>query len=370
MKKKTIYFLSLCATLAISALPALAQNDCTPENKSAWYKDFIANYKGDQAKAYEPAKKYLACPADATDTDDASRTAYLQKWVTAYEKISVVNEKAKRKGQLNEAITKKDYAKALDLGRQILADEPDYLEGYINLSFAAYAAAAEGNKSFANDGANYAKKAIDIIESGKAPADWKANKEEALAKLNYWLASLKLESAPAETIPYWIKAASSETFKKDVQAYYSLGVAYEAPAQKQITDYNNTYNGKPESNESKLALENANQMIDRAIDAFARAVALAGSDAKYAAVKGDAMERLTSWYKIRHEKTDGLNELIAGILSKPLPPEPKPITTLPTPSATTPTSGASNTAAGGTTPATAGGAKTGTGTKPPGKPKL
>src|SRR5215468_5594143 len=237
--KKTIHLLSICATLVLLGTTAFAQADCTPENRSAWYKDFIANYKGDQAKAYDVAKKYLACPGDANDADDASRTAYLQKFVTAYEKLSLVNEKQKRKAQMNDFIAKKDYPKALELGKQILADEPDYLEGYINLSYAAYAASLPpmNNKSFAADGANYGKKAIELIESGKTPADWKpANKAEALAKLNYWVGSQRLEAAPAETIPNWIKAASSETFKKDPLAYYNLGVAYEGPAQKQITD--------------------------------------------------------------------------------------------------------------------------------------
>ena len=67
--KKTFGILFLGAMLAVLALPvyadnlqqpATAQGDCTPDNKAAWYKDFIANYKGDQAKAYDLAKKFLA----------------------------------------------------------------------------------------------------------------------------------------------------------------------------------------------------------------------------------------------------------------------------------------------------------------------
>src|SRR5207253_3540761 len=98
--------------------------------------------------------------------------------------------------------------------------------------------------------------------------------------------------------------------------------------------------------ESKLALENINQVLDRVIDAYARAVALAGSDVKYKDLKADAMGRLTDWYKFRHNKSDtGLNEMIASVLSKPLPPEPTPLTSLPTEPAAT--------ATGTTTPSTA-----------------
>jgi tetratricopeptide (TPR) repeat protein len=348
--KKTIQLLSICAVVAVLALPAFAhdhalptdkavQDQCSVENKTALYNDFLATYKTDnQAKAYDDAKKYLGCPADANDPDDAKRVAFLQKFVTAYEQLQVTGEKTKRKAQLTDLVyVKKDYPKAFELGRQILADEPDYFQAFVDLGYAGYAAFMAGNKSFANDGATYGKKAIEIIESGKTPADWKpaTSKEDVLAKLNYWIATLKQDSAPSEAIAYWIKAASSDNFKKDVQTYYKLGLAYEIPARKLLADYNNTFNGKPETPESKLALENVNQMIDRTIDALARAVALSGSDEKYKELKADAMGRLTDFYKLRHPSTAGLDELIAGILSKPLPPEPKPITSLPT----TPTTG-------------------------------
>ena len=82
----------------------------------------------------------------------------------------------------------------------------------------------------------------------------------------------------------------------------------------------------------------SHETLDRVIDAYARAVALAGSDPKYKDLKADAMGRLTDWYKFRHNKSDtGLNDMIASILSKPLPPEPTPLTSLPP--ASTPGSG-------------------------------
>src|SRR2546425_6072691 len=240
--KKTIKLLSICAALAVLALPAFAhhsalgtdnpaQDQCSVENKTAWYNDFLATYKTDnQAKAYDDAKKYLACPPDGNDPEDAKRVAFLQKFVTAYEQVRAGDEKKKRKGQLTDLVyNKKDYAKAFELGRQIFVDEPDYLEGYINLGYAGYAASLPpaSNKSFANDAATYAKKAIEMIESGKAPADWKpaTTKDDVLAKLNYWIAALNQDSAPSDAIPYWIKAASSDNFKKDVQTYYKLGLA-------------------------------------------------------------------------------------------------------------------------------------------------
>jgi hypothetical protein len=52
-------------------------------------------------------------------------------------------------------------------------------------------------------------------------------------------------------------------------------------------------------------------------------VALAGSDAQYAQSKTGWLNNLTSFYKFRHQDSDaGLTELIASVVSKPLPAKP------------------------------------------------
>src|SRR6185503_20652461 len=133
---------------------------------------------------------------------------------------------------------------------------------------------------------------------------------------------------------------------------------------KQSEEYKRMYSGKDETPESKLALANINQIVDRMIDAYARAVAVAGTDPKHAQAKASWQESLTTWYKYRNsDKTDGMNELVAGILTKPLPPEPTPLTVLPasTPAATPATNNATGTNGTATAPA---GTTTTTTTKP------
>jgi hypothetical protein len=105
-----------------------------------------------------------------------------------------------------------------------------------------------------------------------------------------------------------------------------------------------------------LALANINQIVDRMIDGYARAVALAGNDPAFEKQKPMWNDSLTQWYKYRNNNTDtGMAEFVAGILSKPLPPEPTPLTSLPpqsTPAATPANnSGAPQTNGNGTTPA-------------------
>jgi hypothetical protein len=162
--------------------------------------------------------------------------------------------------------------------------------------------------------------------------------------------------------------------KKSPFTYAYIAGAYETgPYAKQSEDYKTRFSGKDETPESKLALANINQLVDRMIDGYARAVALAGADAKFTAQKPVWMESLTTWYKFRNNQTDtGLTEMLAGILSKPLPPEPTPLTSLPAsapaaaPAATPTSAPGTNGAPAATTPAgtTTTPATTPAGTKP------
>ncbi|HEX7296455.1 MAG TPA: hypothetical protein VF251_11915, partial [Pyrinomonadaceae bacterium] len=173
-----------------------------------------------------------------------------------------------------------------------------------------------------------------------------------LAFLTYYIAINTLQQDPGAALPLLIKAAKFEsTLKKSPVTYDKIATAYEAgPYAKLSDEYKAKFSGKEESPEQKLALENINQIVDRMIDAYARAVASA-SDPKLAAEKKAWSDSLSQWYKYRHKDETGMNELVAGILSKPLPPEPTPLTSLPVAPATTPTSGNGSSAAPSGTPA-------------------
>jgi hypothetical protein len=125
--------------------------------------------------------------------------------------------------------------------------------------------------------------------------------------------------------------------KKSAFTYALIAGAYETgPYAKQSEEYKAKYSGKEETPESKLALANINQLVDRMIDGYARAVALAGADAKLAPQKTEWTASLTQWYKFRNNSETGMNEFVASVLSKPLPPEPTPLTSLPATPASTP----------------------------------
>ncbi|HYN24548.1 MAG TPA: hypothetical protein VES69_05835 [Pyrinomonadaceae bacterium] len=383
--KKTVGLIAICLAIATSTFPAFAQQpaatpqqpaatpqqpaakpqqpaatpqdpQCTPENRLAWYNEFRQHFKGDTAKANELAKKWLACPEVAAEEQQAT---YLKNFVTLY-------EKANRKDRVTDLVyNKKDYAKAFEVGKAVLVDEPENLKVLIDLAYAGFASATAKNEAFTADAINYAKKAMQLIEAGKAPDKWEPylSKDDALAYLNNIIGQLTVQKNPSEALPYLLKVAQYESkLKKLPFTYATIAAAYEAGSYaKPSEEYKAKFGGKDETPESKLALENINQVIDRMIDAYARAVALAGTDAAQQAAKKEWMDSLSTWYKYRNKSDAGLNEMVAGILAKPLPPVPTPITTLPTATpAGTPTSGtvnstgspAGNAAASGATPAT------------------
>jgi hypothetical protein len=358
--KKMMMFLMIGATVALLALPVAATNSirtnddttvqdpCTPDNKNALYQEFLKTRKDDQPKAFEAAKKYLACPATDVAEDQQKIIDYLKKWSTAY-------EAGMKKITFTKTLyTEKKYPEAYAMGREILAAEPDNLKVLIDLGANGYVVAPLNNAKLNAESLDYARKALAQIESGKTPEDWAplAGKDAAVAYLNFTIGTLTLEKDPSNALKNLIKAAQFETpLKKSPYTYAYIAGAYETgPYAKQSADYKAMYGGKDETPESKLALANINQLVDRMIDGYARAVALAGNDAAFAKQKPVWQESLSTWYKYLHGGSDaGMNELVAGIVAKPLPPEPTPLTSLPPASPT------------GTPASTSGGTPNGTG---------
>jgi hypothetical protein len=339
--------------LAVFAVPVLAQTkECNDENKAAWYDTFLKNYKGEPAQqkiAYDAAKLYLtSCPPDPADKiADFMQNKFVRPYEAMMGGITL-------KKQFEDAYKAKNYVETVKLGKQIVATEPDNSSVYIMMS-----ATGLFDESLLSDAAESARKAIDLVQNGK-PFNPYESKDKALAALTYVIARSKLKTSPADAITDLIKAAKYDSdLKKSPQLYLDLATAYnDGPRAKLTEEYKSKIGpNQTETPESKLALANLNQVLDRQIDALARAAASADA-ANKTAIMGD----LTELYKYRNKSEAGLNELVANVLSKPIPEIPTPLTSLPatTPSSTPATTGASTTN-GGTQAGNAGGTTTGAG---------
>jgi tetratricopeptide (TPR) repeat protein len=280
------------------------------------YKRFVDNRIPNPGAAYQAARDYLAKYQKEKD----QYIDYLTKWVMFY-------ERDERKRQLPGLINEKKFAEAYSTGAKILADEPNYLRAQIDLGYAGYIAASDKNEQFTNDALGYARKAITAIEGGQAPSDWAPfkGKDDTLAYLNYAVGFLTLKTNPDAAIDSLLKAARYESdIKKTASTYYFLAAAYESGPYKTLsTAYQTEFANKAETPQSKAALEKLNVVMDRIIDAYARAIAASGTDPKTAQQRTDWTTKLSTYYKFRHDGSDaGMTEFIAAALQKPLPAKP------------------------------------------------
>jgi tetratricopeptide (TPR) repeat protein len=313
---------AFAALLALSAVTfgsrqwlVVAQETDDPV-KIEIYKRFVDNRVQNPTAAYQAARDYL----QKYTKDKDQYTDYLQKWVTFY-------ERDERKRNLPGLINEKKFAEAYSTGAKILADEPNYLRAQIDLGYAGYLAASAKNETFNGTALDYARKAIQAIESGKTPTEWAPfkGKDDTLAYLNYAVGYLTLRTTPDQAIDSLIKAAQYDSdIRKTPSTYYFLAAAYESGPYKTLSAaYQTEFANKPETPQSKAALEKLNVVMDRIIDAYARAIAAAGTDPKTEQSRKEWMAPLSNYYKFRHDGSEvGLTEFIAAALQKPLPPKP------------------------------------------------
>lgn len=221
----------------------------------------------------------------------------------------------------------KKYADAFQIGKQVLETDPENIKVLTALGYAGMPAAAAGDSSNTEEAIAHAKKAIQLIEGGKVPNDWKpfSGKDETLGWLNYSLGAMVLRTAPKDAIKYLGKAAQYDGApKKDPVVYFYLAVLYGQDFETQRAQYKTEYEGKPETPESKVALEKVSSIVDLIMDAYARAISYtdATPQTKQAYQKQEIewMAKLTELYKSRHNGSDaGLKEMIATVQMKPLP---------------------------------------------------
>lgn len=335
MKSRVLLALLFVLPLAFSVQTLNAQprsqvvQETDDEYKVTTYKRFVDNWEANPGVAYQAAKDYMA----KYNKEDDQYTRYLKAWIAEYEAnekaMRLAAERADREQQLLGSFTQKDFAKAYGLAKQVLTDKPDNLRVLIALGYGAFAASTESrNETFNADASKYAEKAVQLIESGKTPAVegsasvWTPfkSREDVLGSLQYAMGFYALKPSPETAVTHFIKAAQvDEERGKAAATYYYLAASYQTGPYKRLSDdFSKRFANQPESPGSKAALENINKVVDKMIDAYARAVALAGPEQTNA--KTQWMAQLTNFWKFRHENTDtGLTEYISGVLKTPLP---------------------------------------------------
>lgn len=264
-----------------------------------------------QKLAYEAARDYVRRYSGESD----SHLAEMRRFVKEYERVMGSFE-------VHKAFAAGNTAKAFELGRAALQKDPENFYVLSTLALAGYANALKGDPKFNEEAKDAANRALALAESGNlTKTDPFADAAEASGALNFALGYFDLSLAPEKAAASFVKAAKSGSSYKDNPALYDmLGVAILKGEYARVSaEYNTKFGGKPPSAEQQAMLQQIIKLGDRAIDAYARAAAL-NTKPEQQETRARIMTKLIQLYKSFHEGSDtGLNELIAGVLAKPVP---------------------------------------------------
>jgi len=309
-----IFLLALASVASAQRNPTMA-GQINDNEREELYARFAENKKiaiaERQRVAYETAVEYVKRFSQYSD----AHLTEVRRFVTEYERV-------RGNFELHEAYVAKKYAKVFELGKAALKKDAENFYALAVLTQAGYDNAQSGDVSLNEETIGYAKSAIAIADKGSlSRTDPFANIEDARGFLNFALGWFLRTQSPVEAAEAFTKAAQSGSrYKDDPLVYNLLGVAILKGEYAQVAaEYNTKFGNKPPSPEQQAMWDRIAKLGARAIDAYARAVALS-TKPEQAEAKAKMLAHLTSLYKSFNNNADaGLSELLATVLSKPLP---------------------------------------------------
>jgi hypothetical protein len=311
---------SITALLTVSVIaqstnPLTGSTLPTPENlekeKTDLYKRFLETYKDQQASAFKTASDYL----ERFSTDETPQSRYMKKFVRRY-------ERAMRQWHVAKLVDERNFAEAFNFGSEMLKSEPNDFDTLYTLVQGGVLAFTNGNKSHGVDAADYAKRALKLIESDASVE----KREEKLGLLYMSLGIFYLTSDNAQARIYLTRFSELETVKTDPRMY---GRVADAIIGAEFYPLQNEFNSRFPTPQQKMSTQaeairlRLYLVVDFIIDALARAVALAGANPRFRHLTADWLDRLVTFYKYRNSGfVTGLPEFVLGTLHVPFPRPP------------------------------------------------
>ena len=324
MKNKTQLFAVTSATALIVLMlsaSTFAQRNPTmtsqrdDADRENLYAKFVENKKlpipERQRLAYDAANEYLK----RFDHGGDEHAVELRRFVSEYEKVM-------RDFEVYSLYADKKYVKAFEAGREILEKDKEDFYVLAILTQAGFDNSQAADASLTDETIGYARRAIELLEANQLKkTDPFTNKEIGRGFLNFALGWFLRTKSPADAAVALVNAARTDSpYKTNALTYNLLGNAIlKGEYAKLSAEYNEKFGNKPPSPEQQAMLAQIIQLGERAIDAYARAVALTTAPEQQEG-RAKMLAQLTNLYKSFHNNSDaGLTELIAGVLSKPLP---------------------------------------------------
>lgn len=308
------YIVVSFALIGLLFCSCLAQ---TPKSKIELMKEIqqLSNTKNpdDSAKAYQLSLEVIARFGNETaDTNIAKIRDFVRRY---------------RENQFFKSFEEKKYSDFYRIGKDILVDEPNNLDVLMNLGYGGYDIVVKSNdRSFVDDALKYTRLAIAQFDLGNMPQNLSpfTTKSEANAWLHYVVAYFLSDKDLATSVAHFYKSTLFESsIKSTGQPYYAIAYHYEKQYEKLSGEHNAKVAAKSMNEDTAAqSMKNIEIVIDRMMDAYARAVTFAEKEKNPSAPTW--RKRLAELYLFRKKTDEGLDAFIKQAISTPMPDPGKP----------------------------------------------
>ena len=196
-------------------------------------------------------------------------------------------------------------------GADFLTRNPESIEVLVELVSIGTEQAKKQNTKFVDQSIRYGTQAIALVDANKKPADydeatWQQLKSTTVPSLYQSLGLLyMIKGAVAEARAQYVKA--SQVAPTDPFNFVMIAALLNDEYQAEAKVYQEMPAGAPKD----AQLKKVQAALDTAIDAYARAIALAEGNPALAQIREQYLQDLEKYYKYRHNNsTTGMQQLI------------------------------------------------------------
>ena len=260
----------------------------------------------DQEKAYKLGKIFL----QKFGTGNSPEVKKIKDFVANYEMVA-----------LGKMVEEDKTAEAFTFGKQVLITNPDNSHTTMVLAYAGYQALVKKqDKTFSKDSIFYAQMTLRLFAENKLPQTFLPfeNQTVATALMYYIIGNFSIDNDMNEAANNFYKAVQLESkIKAEAKPYYIIALNYHTIYWKLAADFESKYpSGTTETDASRAANEKLEKLLNRMMDAYARAIKL-GEAQKLP----DAANWKTIFSQIYigfNQSEAGMNEYLDKILTTPM----------------------------------------------------
>jgi tetratricopeptide (TPR) repeat protein len=315
LKSSVVCFilLSVCTLAAAGTLPVPDENSALkkindakdPAAKLEAAAQFIKQYPKSE-KRLEVAK-YIAGNIGSV-TDYPERIKLAERFLTIFNapgEAELITE-----ALIDAYVMVSRTSDAFRLADGWLQKNPDDVDLLRRLAIVASNEAIKGNNDFVKQGQDYGRRAIAQIEADRMPATmdatkWTEYKTKNLAALYREVGILAMRVGDKATVKSSMEKAA-ELKSTDPAVYILLSQLANDEYQEQVKRYQSAFGPQKEAEHQRSLT-----LLDRVIEVYAQAVAMAEANPQYAKAATELRGDLEGYYKFRHDgSTDGLQGLI------------------------------------------------------------